>query len=48
MKEHILNTVAIDADKNAEKYGHKTNTVNRLTKLNRKLEPGGGCTPARS
>ncbi|UOE50677.1 glycoside hydrolase family 97 protein [Mucilaginibacter sp. SMC90] len=34
---------AADADKNAEKYEHKTITVNRSTKLNLKLAPGGGA-----
>lgn len=38
-----LYTDAADADKNAEKYEHKTITVNRSTKLNLKLAPGGGA-----
>jgi alpha-glucosidase len=38
-----LYTDAVDADKNAEKYEHKTITVNRSTKLNLKLAPGGGA-----
>jgi alpha-glucosidase len=38
-----LYTDSADADKNAEKYEHKTITINRSTKLNLKLAPGGGA-----
>lgn len=36
-------TDAADADKNAERYEHKTIPVNRSTKLDLKLAPGGGA-----